>query len=327
MPPKKASWIPDQHGAWAMLTVPFLAGTFLSPRPGWQHALLLAAWLLGYAAVFHAQQWLRLRRVAARRPQVARRHVRPALVLGAATALAGIPLAVLHPWLLLAGAAAAPFVAVNCRFALHNRERALANGLVAVVPACGMLLVAVRLGGGGTPWAPAAACLLYFAGTVPYVKTMIRERSSRTYYRGSVTYHAAATALAACLSPGWPCPSRPTWPARSPSPGGGSGCRWSEPSSSSARRPSWCRSCCSSRPGVRPPGCRTAGLRASDALLLRHQFRFVLRLRLRFGPDHSGGGTGRRPGSGVFSRSSSTAPRSFLASTLPSGRSTTRWMA
>lgn len=201
MPPKKASWIPDQHGAWAMLTVPFLTGAFLSPEPGRQHVLLLAAWLLGYAAVFHAQQWLRLRRVAARRPEVARRHVRPALVLGAATALAGIPLAVLHPWLLLAGAAAAPFVAVNTWFAAHNRERALVNGLVAVVPACGMLLVAARLGGGGLPWAPAAACLLYFAGTVPYVKTMIRERNSRTYYRGSVAYHAAATALAALLSP------------------------------------------------------------------------------------------------------------------------------
>lgn len=201
MPPKNASWIPDQHGAWAMLTVPFLAGTFLSPDPGREHAVLLAAWLLGYASAFHAQQWLRLREVAARRPAVARRHVPPALVLGGAAALAGIPLAAFHPWLLLAGAAAAPFVAVNTWFAWRNRERALANGLVAVVPACGMLLVAARLGGGGLPWAPAAACLLYFAGTVPYVKTMIRERNSRTYYRGSVTYHAAAVALAALLSP------------------------------------------------------------------------------------------------------------------------------
>ncbi|MGW6705680.1 YwiC-like family protein [Streptomyces sp. NPDC054956] len=201
MSSKNASWIPDQHGAWAMLTVPFLAGTFLSPHPGWRHVPLLAAWLLGYAAVFHGQQWLRLRRVAARRPAVARRHVRPALVLGGATALAGVPLAVLHPWLLLAGAAAAPFVAVNTRYAYRNRERALLNGLAAVVPACGMLLVAARLGGGGLPWPPAAACLLYFAGTVPYVKTMIRERDSRTYHRGSVAYHAAALALAACLSP------------------------------------------------------------------------------------------------------------------------------
>ncbi|MCZ4087307.1 hypothetical protein [Streptomyces antarcticus] len=49
--------------------------------------------------------------------------------------------------------------------------------------------------------APALACLLYFAGTVPYVKTMIRERNSRAYRRGSAAYHAVALAVAACLSP------------------------------------------------------------------------------------------------------------------------------
>ncbi|WP_371617802.1 YwiC-like family protein [Streptomyces sp. NBC_00454] len=204
MSPKKATaWIPDQHGAWAMLTVPFLAGTFLAPRPGWAHALLLAAWLLGYCALFHAQQWLRLRRAAARRPAVARGHLRPAAVFGAACAAAGIPLAVAHPWLLLAGAAAAPFAATTTWYAHRNRERALINGLAAVVPACGMLLVAAHLGGAGWPWAPAAACLLYFAGTVPYVKTMIRERNSRTYYRGSVAHHAAALALSAAFLSPW----------------------------------------------------------------------------------------------------------------------------
>ncbi|MFD3697392.1 YwiC-like family protein [Streptomyces sp. NPDC058646] len=51
--------------------------------------------------------------------------------------------------LLLACAAAAPFVAVNTWYAWRGRERALANGLAAVVPACGMLLVATRLGGLG----------------------------------------------------------------------------------------------------------------------------------------------------------------------------------
>ncbi|MET9605682.1 YwiC-like family protein [Streptomyces sp. NPDC006512] len=193
-------WIPDQHGAWAMLAVPFLAGTFLAPRPGGQHGLLLAAWLLAYAAVFHAQQWLRLR---ARGLRSASRHGRPALVLGAAAAAAGLPLVALHPRLLLAGAAAAPFVAVNTRYALRGRERALVNGLAAVVPACGMLLVAGGLGGADPAalWRPALACLLYFAGTVPYVKTMIRERRSPAYRRGSVAYHAAALAAAAALSP------------------------------------------------------------------------------------------------------------------------------
>ncbi|MCF3180303.1 YwiC-like family protein [Streptomyces polychromogenes] len=192
-------WIPDQHGAWAMLAVPFLAGTFLSPRPGWAHAALFAAWLLGYAAAFHAQQWLRLH---ARGLRSARRHGVPAVVCGAAAGASGLPLAFAHPWLLLAAAAALPFLAVNAWYAWRGRERALANGLAAVVPACGMLLVAARLGGlgPGGAWRAAAACLLYFAGTVPYVKTMIRERGSAGYRRASVGYHAAALPLATALS-------------------------------------------------------------------------------------------------------------------------------
>ncbi|MFF4184903.1 YwiC-like family protein [Streptomyces sp. NPDC001691] len=197
----RSRWLPNQHGAWAMLAVPFAAGTFLG-HPRWAHLPLLGAWLLGYLAAYHAQQWLRLNRIA-RNPKAPRRHVRPALCFAAGSAACGIPVAVTHPWLLLAAACAAPFIAVNTLYAYRNRERSLLNGLAAVVPACAMLLVALRLGGGawGTGVAPALACLLYFGGTVPYVKTMIRERDSRAYYRSSVAYHAVAVAPAACLSP------------------------------------------------------------------------------------------------------------------------------
>ncbi|MFI6049416.1 YwiC-like family protein [Streptomyces violascens] len=194
-------WLPNQHGAWAMLAVPFLAGTFLG-HPRWAHLPLLAAWLLGYLAAYHAQQWLRLNRIS-RNPKAPRRHVRPAVCFGAGAALFGLPSAVLHPWLLWAAACAAPFVLLNSLYAYANRERALWNGLAAVVPACGMLLVTLRLGGGswGAGPAPALACLLYFSGTVPYVKTMIRERNSRAYYGGSVAYHGVALVLAALLNP------------------------------------------------------------------------------------------------------------------------------
>ncbi|MFD7541632.1 YwiC-like family protein [Streptomyces sp. NPDC059819] len=197
----RSRWLPNQHGAWAMLAVPFLAGTFLG-HPRWVHLPLLAAWLLGYLAVYHAQQWLRLTRIS-RNPKAPRRHVRPALVFGSAGAAVGLALAVSHPWLLLAAACAAPFVAVNSLYAYANRERSLLNGVAAVIPPCGMLLVALRLGGGswGAGVAPALACLLYFGGTVPYVKTMIRERNSAAYRRGSVAYHAAALVAASLLNP------------------------------------------------------------------------------------------------------------------------------
>lgn len=199
-------WLPNQHGAWAMLAVPFLAGVFLS-RPVWLHLPLLASWLLGYLAVYHAEQYLRLNRIS-RNPRAPRRHIRPMLTLGASLAVVGIPLVVARPPLLAAGAVAAPFLAVNVYHAWRNRERALANGLAAVVPACGMLLVARWLGEGrggsfldAGGWRPALACLLYFAGTVPYVKTMIRERGSAAYRLGSVGYHCLALVAATLLAP------------------------------------------------------------------------------------------------------------------------------
>ncbi|MEU5957620.1 YwiC-like family protein [Streptomyces sp. NPDC047525] len=199
--PARSKWIPDQHGAWAMLAVPFAAGTFLGD-PRWLHLPLFVCWLLAYATAFHLQQHIRLRRCS-RNPRAAERHVRPFLTFATALILLGTPLLVLRPWLAVAVAAALPFFAVNTLYALRNRERALVNGLVAIVPACAMLLVALRVGGGtpGEGMGPFAACLLYFGGTVLYVKSMIRERRNRRFLIGSVAYHCAALICATLLHP------------------------------------------------------------------------------------------------------------------------------
>ncbi len=184
-----------------MLAVPFLGGILLGgPAPA--DLALLVAWPAGYVAVHHGQQWLRLRRVA-RNPRAAGRHVRPGLVFGAGCAALGAPLLFPYPWLVPAALCAVPFVAVNTYHAWRNRERALLNGLAAVVPACGMLAVTYRMGSGSYAgaWPAVAACLLYFGGTVPHVKTMIRERNSPVYRRASVACHALALAAAALLSP------------------------------------------------------------------------------------------------------------------------------
>ncbi|PWI14380.1 hypothetical protein DI272_09565 [Streptomyces sp. Act143] len=194
-------WLPGQHGAWAMLLVPFLAGMLLAEPTPW-HAVLLLAWLLAYLASYHVQQWLRLRRNS-RNPRAAARHTVPAAVFTAALLPPGLALVRHAPWLLLAAAAAVPFLAANSWYAWRNQERSVVNGLAAVVPACGMLPVAALLGDGiwAQTWRPALVCLLYFAGTVPYVKTMIRERGSDTYRWASGLYHAAALVVAGLLSP------------------------------------------------------------------------------------------------------------------------------
>lgn len=185
-----------------MLTVPFLAGAVLGGLSGWQ-AALFCCWLLAYGTAYHVQEYLRLRR-ASRNPRAPRRHLAPAVGLGAPMAVLAVVLAVARPWLIIAAAAVVPFFAVNVAYAWRNQLRSTVSGIASVIPACGMLLVSYRLGAGHLPaaaWSAAAACLLYFAGTILYVKTMIRERDSRAYRAGSATYHGLAVIAAAALQP------------------------------------------------------------------------------------------------------------------------------
>ena len=57
-------WVPNQHGAWAMVLVPWLLGFATVVRDGGHPApglVLLACWLAGYFLFFAASQWLRSR--------------------------------------------------------------------------------------------------------------------------------------------------------------------------------------------------------------------------------------------------------------------------
>lgn len=185
-----------------MLAVPFVAGAVLGGFDAWQ-VVLLPAWMFAYCAAYHAQQYVRLRRVS-RNPRAARRHVAPLAGFGVAcAALAAAPV-VARPWLIVAGVCAAPFFALNIYFAYRNEERSIVNGIIAVLPASGMLLVTFRLGHGSlnsVAWTAAAACLLYFAGTVLHVKAMIRERGNRAYRTASGIYHGVAVTAATALHP------------------------------------------------------------------------------------------------------------------------------
>ena len=54
-------WVPNQHGAWAMLAAPLLVGT-MATGPRWPHLLLTAFWFAGYFAFFATTLWLKSRR-------------------------------------------------------------------------------------------------------------------------------------------------------------------------------------------------------------------------------------------------------------------------
>ena len=74
-------WVPNQHGAWAMLATPLLVGV-LASEPRWVHLALAAFWVVGYFAFFATGLWLKSHRKARYLPPV-RTYGLAALVLGA----------------------------------------------------------------------------------------------------------------------------------------------------------------------------------------------------------------------------------------------------
>ena len=115
-----------------------------------------------------------------------------------------------------------PLLAVSLWCSWRREDRSLLNDGVTVLAACLMTVVAAgfgerfgapgKSGWAGLAWLPeadqgrtwllAGLLLAYYAGTVLYVKTMIRDRGEVGRYRLSVTYHATACLPAALAGPG-----------------------------------------------------------------------------------------------------------------------------
>jgi len=185
-------FIPPQHGAWAMLLVPWLTGV-LTAGFRWLHLPLLGAWLAGYLLSYYLLQAIKTRRPGRVRAQLWA-YATPTLLLGG-------PVLALRPQLLWYAPAYAFLLAVNVAYAARRDERAVLNDLASVAQSCLMVLVCATVA--DVPPDDVVSGFLavtaYFVGTVPYVKTMIRERGSTGYYRASVAYHLIIFAVSAWL--------------------------------------------------------------------------------------------------------------------------------
>jgi hypothetical protein len=180
----KNGYFPKQHGAWAMLVLPFLFGMFAAgPKP--IHGLLFLGWLCAYLFSYPLLQWLRTGKK--------RVYQTPTFLYGGVLFVIGAALLIWKPELFRWAPLFIPMLLVNLIYARRNRERAVLNDLAAVVQFSLMVFVAFDAGG-GEDWRFAAGLfllsLLYFTGTVFYVKTMIREKNNKRFYRLSVAYHA-----------------------------------------------------------------------------------------------------------------------------------------
>jgi len=185
--------VPPQHGAWAMLLLPYLAAV-LVVGARWPHLPLLGAWLGGYLLSYYASQAVKTRRPGRFRAQL----VTYAVVTAPLAAL----VVAVRPAVLWYAPAFAALLAVNAVYAWRRRERALGND-IALVGLSSLMIPVVATAAGVSPAAVVhvlVAVPAYSLGTVLHVKSMIRERGNRAYRWASVAYHLAAVPVAAWIS-------------------------------------------------------------------------------------------------------------------------------
>ncbi|WP_134704028.1 YwiC-like family protein [Ammoniphilus sp. YIM 78166] len=188
--------MPKQHGAWAMLIIPFALGV-TAGNPTWLHLPLFIGWLLLYLASYPLLLAVKGKNIGY--------YVKWATIY-MGLALIALALPILQVKELIAfGVAMIPFLLINSYFSKANQDRALVNDLCAIA-AFGIGGLASYFVGTGqldlTAFWVWSLSVLFFVGSTFYVKTMIREKQNPMYQWLSWGYHIVL--VAGCWVAGLP---------------------------------------------------------------------------------------------------------------------------
>lgn len=175
--------IPKQHGAWAMLIIPFALSMVAGGMTIW-HLFLFLGWFFLYLATFPL--------VMVFRKKKNKMYQRWSLIYGSIALISLIPILFIDWTLVYFGLSMIPLFLVNIYFAMKNKERAFTNDLVAILSFCIGGLASYYLGSGNlgqAAWFIFVHSFLFFLGCTFYVKTMIREKKNRIFKYYSWSYH------------------------------------------------------------------------------------------------------------------------------------------
>lgn len=198
-------WVPNQHGAWAMLVSPAVLGVIsalvMLTRTGAPTTRLLVilavlvAWFFGYFAFFAFGLAAR-----ARNPRRRARYLRPVYVYGTVS-LVGITVALLlQPGLIRWAIPFTPLVMIAVWETIRGRGRSTLSGISTTVASALLFPALTSVGSasgevGTQAWVAMVFLAVYFSGTIPFVKSMIRERNNLRYLVGSIIYHVVAVLI------------------------------------------------------------------------------------------------------------------------------------
>lgn len=174
-----------------MVTVPTVLGIIFGP-PAWIHLPLAVCWWSGYFWFYAVSVWMRSRFNLKHRPAV--------LTYGALTVVTGL-ITLGIDWKLLVWALPyAPLIAVAIFETFKRRPRSLLSGEATVFAATLMFPVMIWASVhtvNAQVWLVWAILTAYYFGSIPYVKTLIRNRGDKGWFYFSVGLHLFFVVVAA----------------------------------------------------------------------------------------------------------------------------------
>lgn len=168
--------LPKEHGAWAMWIAPYIIGVLLTDFK-WVHLLLLISIFFAYISITPLLQGIR-------RPKEKKEMFRYTLTYLVIAGAFGLPVLINYPKILYILLLIAPFFLVNIYFVKRKTERAFLNDLAGIVGLSSTLLVAYYVGFkeyNAEIFIVWILVILFFVGSVFYVKSSIREKNNRYF--------------------------------------------------------------------------------------------------------------------------------------------------
>ncbi|MGE0130398.1 MAG: YwiC-like family protein [Blastocatellales bacterium] len=199
--------LPKEHGAWAMLYVPFVLGVAVAGRVNWPVLLLL----LSTTAMFISRESLLAWSRARARGRDASEPGKMLLIYLALAAAFGLPLILAFKlyWLAPLGLIGCVLLLINAKQGERLEERSLSSEVMAI---CGLTLTApAAYYAASGRWDGAAFWLwllsaFYFASSVFYIKLRIyrlnprKQAEQRQAWRSCAVYHSFMIVALAALT-------------------------------------------------------------------------------------------------------------------------------
>ena len=174
----------SQHGVWAMIFAPIILGIIFS-NVNWYHLLFVIAWTLSFMTFDHMLFYFKKRNK--RVP-----YLKSGLLLCIITTVITSIIIVNYPQLIYFYLSMIPFIIMNLYFSISKKDRLIWNDIAGITNFAIGGLMSGWIGNQALHFEVFILTMLFFIGTVFFVKTMIREKNNPQYKLYSWVYHSIA---------------------------------------------------------------------------------------------------------------------------------------